>query len=79
MNDLKAYKDSLTYLPHLEAILKVINLSMKTLIPFKHFVGVYRILVVMEEEKQLLEMHRDKFKKIKESKGLVEEPVKFEA
>lgn len=72
MHDLKKYREAKTILPHIEAILKVINLSIKSLSHFKSYLPVMRILVVMEEQKTLLEINQKKYAEIIKNKGNTE-------
>lgn len=68
-HDLKAYREAKTILPHLNAILKVIDLSIRSLAHFKSYLPVMRILVAMEKEKTLLELNQKKYEAILKSKG----------
>ena len=68
-HDLKKYKLSKVLTEHLEAILLVVNLSIKGLSHFRIYVPVNKILVVLEEQKKVLELHYGHQKKIKETKG----------
>lgn len=68
-HNLKDYKEARHYLPHLNAILHVINLSIKGLDHFKCYIPVAKILVTMKEQKTFLELHQVRYKRILETKG----------
>lgn len=69
IHNLKKYKESLVYITHLEAILLIIGLSIKGLLHYKAYVPVAKILLVMEDQKRVLESHLQKHRKIRDSKG----------
>ena len=69
--DLKAYKKSKVYCEHLAQIIKVLNLTEKGLSHFQIYLPVQKILEVIKNEKRVLEIHYEKNKKIKETKGKV--------
>lgn len=69
--DLKAYKQSKVYCEHIEAILRSLHLAEKCLTHFKVYTSVQKILSVIEDEKRILQIHYEKYKKIKETKGKV--------
>jgi hypothetical protein len=66
---LRAYREAKTILPHLDAIITIFELSLKGLVIFKSYVPVYRVMVVIDEQKKLLESHRARLRKVLESKG----------
>lgn len=69
-HDLQKYKEAKALLPHLETIIKVLNLTIKSLSYYQHFIPVYRILSVINNQKYILELERDRYKYIKSTKGL---------
>lgn len=71
VHNLKAYKEAVAHLPHLDNMLLIINLSIRGLIPFRSYVPIAKILLVMEDQKQILESFQKKYKKIKDNKGNV--------
>lgn len=52
---------------HLSAILLVLNLTERGLSMFCDYVPVYKILLIIKSQKQLLELHYEKYKKIQET------------
>ena len=70
-HDLKKYKESLMHLDHLQVILHILALSIRGLAIYKDYIPVMKILLVMEDQKQILEAHYKKFKRTKETKGEV--------
>jgi hypothetical protein len=56
-------------LPQIKAILKVMDLSIKGLSYYKAYIPVAKVLVVMQEQKSLLEAHQNKYQRVLESKG----------
>lgn len=77
-NDNKLYnlnelKDSKLLVEHLEAILTVVNLTMRSLSIFEVYQPVARILYVMREEQRILVAHLAKNKSISENKGITNE------
>lgn len=68
-HDLKKYKESLAILPHLEAIIRVLNLTESALKHYNSYIPVIKILNSIRDQKALLEIHRIDYKKIKETKG----------
>lgn len=67
--NLKAYKEAIVICIHLEAILKVVNLSINGLKHFRPYIPVSKILKVLEEQKIVLEVQYKKYEKIKKTKG----------
>jgi len=57
LHNFKNYKKAKVYVQHLEAILKVVDLSVKGLSLFEVYIPVHRILVVMKDERRFLESH----------------------
>ena len=66
------YKISKTVVRDLEAILTVINLTIRGLQLFKHYIPVAKVLNVLENEKGILNAHLQKYTKINQEKGKVE-------
>lgn len=71
VHNLKDYKRAKVNLLHLEAILKVYELSTKGLSNFEIYVSVQRVLPVLKEETYLIKSQIRKLKKIIEEKGKV--------
>lgn len=72
MNDvhsLKNFKDAKTLLPHIEKILYIFDLTEKSLGYYKSYIPAAKVLRVIIEQKKELQLHRDFYKKVKESKG----------
>jgi hypothetical protein len=70
-HDLKLYKEAKFHLPNIKLILQVLNLAEKCLDYYASYAPVYRILVVLKEEKYILESYEIKYKKILDNKGLM--------
>lgn len=70
-HSLRELREAKTIGPHLEAILKVIMLSEKSLSHFKSYLPVVKILNVLAEQKTLLELHKKKYDAILKSKGQI--------
>lgn len=70
-HSLKSYKESLIVSEHLGAIIKVLNLTLKGLERFKVYIPVKKILLVIQDQKSVLESHYEKFQKIKSEKGRI--------
>lgn len=62
--DLKKYKEAKAVIPHLEAILKVFTLTIAALTRFKAYIPVAKVLVVVEDQRLILESHLKKYKNI---------------
>lgn len=69
MNSFKNYKEAKHILPHLEGILKIVDLSMRSLKLFDCYLPVIRILKVLKEEQSLLQIHQKKYEDIIKTKG----------
>lgn len=67
--NLKDYKDAKYIVPQLEAILKVVSLSIAGLKIFKAFIPVAVILSTLNEQKVVLEIYLQRYKKILQNKG----------
>ena len=70
-HDLLSYKESKITCEHLEKVLLVLKLATKSLYIFRAYIPVAKILLVMEDQRKILEENYVKFKKIKEEKGKV--------
>lgn len=68
VTDLKKYKEAKAVTPHLEAILKVFVLTIAALTRFKAYIPVAKVLVVIEDQKLILESHLSKYRKILKDK-----------
>lgn len=71
VHNLNQLKKARLYAEHVEAIIKVIDLSLKGLKHFEPYTSVARIMQVLNEERKVLQDHLDKCKKIKETKGKI--------
>ena len=69
VHNLKRYKESKTILPHLEQILRVLELTEQSLTYFKSYIPVAKLLLNIKEQKKILEGYRNKYKEIKKTKG----------
>lgn len=69
LHNLKNYKEAKAILPHIDAIIKVLNLTEKGLSHFNSFIPVARILKVIREEKSILESYKQEFEIVRKSKG----------
>lgn len=65
----KKYKLAKVICGDLELILKVVNLSLRGLEPYRPYTPVRRLIESLKEEKSILESHLEKQKKIKKEKG----------
>lgn len=68
--NLRAYKEAKIMLPQLESILKIMNLSIAGFKLFKGFIPVAVVLSTLNEQKVVIEIHRDRFKRIVDNKGM---------
>jgi coproporphyrinogen III oxidase-like Fe-S oxidoreductase len=68
-HNLQSYREAKMIGPHISAILKVINLSIRSLQHFKSYLPVIKIIKVMEEQKTLLELHKKKYDEVLDRKG----------
>lgn len=69
IHDIEEYKKAKTILPHLEQILRVLDLTEQSLSYFKSYIPISSILVNIKEQRIVLEAYRKKFKDIKTAKG----------
>jgi hypothetical protein len=69
----KSYKNAKKYSKDLIEILKILNVSIKALNKYKNYKLVKEILKELNLRKSLLELYNDKYKKVVESKGLLNE------
>ncbi len=72
MIDLLEYKKSLaakTHVKNIGAILHILNLSIKGLTFYKSYRAVAKILLVLEDQKRILESHLVEQKKLVNNKG----------
>jgi len=68
-HSLKDYKEAIILTEHLDAILKVLNLTERGLEHFKLYIPVAKVLHTIKDQKSILEVHYEKAKRVKESKG----------
>ena len=69
MHNLQDYKSAKTVLPHINAILHIVNLSIRGLNLYRVYIPVNVILHTLQEQKTVLEIYQMKYKKILEMKG----------
>lgn len=60
--DLQKYKEAKAVVPHLEAVLKIFTLAIKALSYYRAYICVARVLIVLEDEKMVLESHLYKYR-----------------
>jgi hypothetical protein len=68
-HNFKAYKDAKQLLPHMEKILKIFDLSERSLSFYSVYVPAAKVLKIIKEQKSELQFHYDYYKKVKETKG----------
>lgn len=66
---LKDYREAKTVGPHLDAILKVLDLTSRSLHHFKTYLPVSKILKSIDEQRIVLEAHRVRYAQILKTKG----------
>lgn len=71
VNDFNKYKKAKIIVEDLEKILKIIDLSMKGLKPFRKYTSLSETLLCLEDSKSILEIHLEHHRKILENKGKV--------
>lgn len=71
VHNIKDLKNARVFSQHIEAILQVINLTIKGLEMFKAYGSAQRILATLKEEKHILESHLKHQKLILSSKGQI--------
>lgn len=69
--DMKQYKLSRIMCNDLKIILERIEASLTQLSPYKIYRPVQRVLLILQEEKRILESHYEKYKEIRREKGRV--------
>lgn len=69
-HDFKSYKEAKALLPKLTTVLYIITLCETSLKPFGYLTPVAKIILMMREQKYILEMSKNHYSKIKELKGL---------
>lgn len=69
ISDFKNYKKAKVYTEHITAILQVLNLSIAGLKLFTIYTSVQNILVIMKEEKKILEAQLKIQKEVINNKG----------
>lgn len=67
--DLKKLKDAKALLPHIEKILLIFDLTEKSLSYYRAYIPAAKVIRIVSEQKKELQLHRDFYKKVKESKG----------
>jgi hypothetical protein len=68
--DFKTFKEAKALLPQLNLVLYILKLTETSLKPFGYLTPVAKILIVIKEQKYILEMSRMHYNKIKELKAL---------
>ncbi len=69
ISDFKNYKKAKVYVEHITAILQVLNLTIAGLKLFSIYTSVQNILVIMKEEKKILEAQLRIQKEVINNKG----------
>lgn len=69
MYDLKKYGEAKAILPHLDAILKVLDLTERSLSFYKGYIPVSKILDVVSNQKRILKSYAEMYRKVKATKG----------
>lgn len=69
IHNLKRYKESLSILPDVEAMLKIFTLTELALTHYAHYLPAYKVLSTVKDQKRMLEMHHRELLEIKNSKG----------
>lgn len=67
--DFRKYKESKILLPHIDAILKVFELTEKALARFTGYIPVQRVINVMREQHKILMDYKVEYEAIKKRKG----------
>ncbi len=69
LDDYKKYKQSKLIVKELTFVIKIINLALKGLNPFKRYSSIKEIIRVLDEHKLILEIHLNSNKKAIDEKG----------
>lgn len=67
--NLKSYKDAKLMLPHIETILKIFNLTEKSLDYYRTYVPAAKVLQIVREQKKEMEFYHKVYKNAKDNKG----------
>jgi hypothetical protein len=70
-HSLKEYKFSKVICNDLKIILSKIDEAIKNLSPYKLYIPVQRTLLILQEEKKILEAHHMKYLEIRREKGRI--------
>lgn len=73
IHNFKKYKESKIVLPHLEGILQVLNLTERSLTLFSYYLPVAKILIVLREQKSIIESYKQEYEIVKKNKGIKNE------
>lgn len=68
-HDFKRYKEAKALLPHINKILTILDTIEQLLTHFNHFSPVCRILEVIKEERETLEMYQEIYNSTTKNKG----------
>lgn len=71
-HDLREYRLSKLHCDNLKLIIKILDLTKRGLTPFRIYSAALKVYNVVDEQKQILESHYEKYKKIKETKGKID-------
>lgn len=72
-HNLRKYKESKAVLPHLELILRIFNLTETSLKYFSAYIPVAKVLIVLREQKLVIEAYKAAHKSVKDNKGKINE------
>jgi len=73
INDFNKFKKAKIVVQELEQVLKIINLSLSGLKPFRKYTSLSETILCLEDSKSILEIHHEHHKKVIENKGKVSE------
>lgn len=72
-HDFNKYKKAKIIVSELETLLKIIDLSIKGITPFKKYNSISETLMCLNDNKTILDIHLNHYKKVIETKGSVDE------
>lgn len=72
LNDFTKFKKAKTIVRELSTLLKIIDLSIAGLTPFRKYTSISETLLCLQDNKTILEIHLDAQKHILDNKGSVE-------
>jgi len=69
VHDLNKVKKAKTIVRELETVLKILNLSIKTLAPFQKYNSLSETLHALEDSKTILGVHFEHYQQVLKNKG----------